>query len=441
MNGLARLLPRRLATQLILTAVLALLITQSLMIPVFFNARLASVAEAVQGSTLARTANLARLLQSTPPELSDTVVSSVNSRATRVKLLPGDPGLLPTDGMLESPSLAGELIEAAEGALSTARVFIAESPHLDEPIVVTLSRLQDGRYLQTQFQLPDSPSTWTTSTILTAGLLSGLLAIAMTLLLRRMTRPLANLSSAAEALGRGQPLQQLAEEGPEDVLGTIRAFNRMQSRIQQQNEERNRALASVSHDLKTPITALRLQIELLEDEPQRDSMLTTLSEMESVTHYALDYLKSTRESETPRKVDIAALLDSACEELRLIGFEVDHEYQHRQNAQCRPKQLKRALSNLIRNAAQYGERARVSIARESEQLRILIEDDGPGIPPDQQEAVKRPFVRLESSRNRQTGGSGLGLAIANDIILSHGGCLMLSNAEKKGLTQKILIPA
>ncbi len=436
---LNRLIPRRLSSQLILAAVLALIAAQALTFPLFVKARLGSIAGAIQESTIARTASLARLLMTAPPNLTDAILESVNSRALKARLSTIEnppPAELP-----ESEPLRLSLLEAAPSAIASATVYAVDAPSPDQPVIIIQAQLQNGLWLHTQLQLPDPTPTWAASAVITAAALSLLLAAVMALILRRITRPLARLSRAAESLGRGQQPEALPEEGPADIVETVRAFNQMQVRISEHIEERTRTLASVSHDLRTPITALRLQLEFIEDADQREQMQATVQEMEAVTESALSYLKNTRSSEELRKVDVAALVDNACEELGQIGFDVSFEYASRQTATCRPVLLKRALSNLIRNAAQYGERARVRISRSDRQLEILIDDDGPGIPAEQLSEVVKPFVRLDQSRNRDTGGSGLGLAIASEIIAKHGGTLELINAPEGGLHQRIRIPA
>lgn len=439
-SALARLLPRRLSTQLILVAVLALVTAQVLAFVLYSQARLASVSNAMQESTTARTASIAQLLVHARPGLRRAVLDSVRSRVFTLELAADPAELPPTPTLPPSPALRKQLIEAAPDAIRNAQVFAAPQPARSQPIIVVYAQLADNQHLYVKFKLPGSSGNWATSVLVSATALSLLLALAMALLLRRLTRPLARLSAAAESLGRGREPGPLPEEGPDDVIGPIRAFNRMQVRIRDYNEERTRTLASVSHDLRTPITALRLQIEFVDDPEQRDSMLATVAEMEAVTQAALDYLKNSRSTEAARLVDIAALVDSACEELRLTGLAVEHEYAGRISLSCRPSLMKRAISNLVRNAAVYGERARVSVTAAAEEVVIRIDDDGPGIPPERMDDVRRPFVRLEDSRSRDTGGSGLGLAIAHEVIAGHGGRLLFENRPEGGLRQDVLLP-
>ncbi len=435
---MTRFLPRRLSTQLILAAVSALICAQAVTFPLFLKARSASVSGAIQESTVARTASLARLLVTAPKKLDAAILDSVNSRVMKAALSSERP--TEVSPQPHSPELQAQLISAAEGAIVQAAVFAANAPPRDQPIIVIHAQLSDGQWLRAQLKLPSSSAIWALTAMIAAAVISLLLAGIMALMLRRITNPLARLSSAAEALGRGQEIEPLPEQGPQDIVETIRAFNQMQIRIREHIEERSRTLASVSHDLRTPITALRLQLEFIEDPAQKEQMMGTLSEMEAVTESALSYLKNTRSSEASRRVDVAALLDSACQELHDIGFNVEHEYKGRIHLACRPVLLKRALSNLVRNAAQYGERARVSIVEKPDHVEIHIEDQGPGIPVEKMAEVMKPFVRLEQSRNRDTGGSGLGLSIAKEIIAMHGGTLELRNLLPRGLSQCASLP-
>ena len=256
------------------------------------------------------------------------------------------------------------------------------------------------------------------------------LSLIVTLMVRRITRPMAELAAAAERLGRGETVPAIAEHGPLDIRQTMRAFNRMRGRLQRFVQDRTRMLAAISHDLRTPITTLRLRAEFVDDEETRAKILETLDEMQRMIEATLAFAREEAAAEDTRTVDLAALVESVAADLADLGQEVAFSGPERLPYACRPIGLKRAVRNLIENAVAYGERARVTLEPAAVAVRIVIEDDGPGIPEADFERVFAPFVRLEESRSRETGGIGLGMAIARSIVRGHGGDIELANRPR-----------
>ncbi|MGH6945491.1 MAG: sensor histidine kinase, partial [Geminicoccaceae bacterium] len=218
------------------------------------------------------------------------------------------------------------------------------------------------------------------------------------------------------------------------------AFNRMHERLQRFVQDRTRMLAAISHDLRTPITSLRLRAEFVEDEEARRKILETLDEMQRMIEATLAFAREEASREDTRTVDLAALIESLCEDLADMGMEVAFAGAEKTPYACRPVSLKRAIRNLVENAVAYGKRARVSLERVGEEFRVVIEDDGPGIPEADFERVFAPFVRLEESRSLETGGIGLGMAIARSVVRSHGGDIVLMNRPDGGLRATIRLP-
>ena len=256
---------------------------------------------------------------------------------------------------------------------------------------------------------------------------------------RGMARPMRRLAVAAEALGRGEAVAPLPEAGPDDIRQTAEAFNRMQERLQRFVEDRTRMLAAIGHDLRTPITSLRLRAEFVADEETREKMLATMDEMQRMTEATLAFAREEATAEDTRTVDLSALVESLCDDLAELGQDVTFLDGPKIGYRCRPDALRRAVRNLVENAVRYGERARVSVARADDAIEIMVEDDGPGIPDGAVERVFAPFFRLENSRNRETGGVGLGLSIARTIVRHHGGDIVLAN-QTKGLRATISLP-
>lgn len=435
-----RLLPRRLSTQLVLTAVIVLVVAQAVAFPLFFYARMYQGANTIQGWMIDRFAAISQVLSTTPPQTQELILDSARSHPLSLEILEDANAIPMIDGMRESPALAARVQQESRGAVVEATVYTQGLPAPNRPVIVIVGTLQDGRTLRAMMQIPDPSLAVAMVSLGSATVLSALLAVVLILILRRLTRPLSNLAKAAEALGRGEDSPPLDDNAPLEVQESLRAFNRMQVRIREHIEQRTRMLAAVSHDLRTPITALRLQAEYVEDPAQRERMLNTLGEMEAVTESALSYLKNPRSVEEAQAVDLAALVDSVCEELRLIGLDVDFEYQQRLIVSCRPGLMKRALRNLIENAAQYGQQAQVEVRQHPDYAEVRIQDQGPGIAPELVAEALKPFNRLEGSRNRRTGGSGLGLSIAQEIIEKAHGELQLSNRPEGGLLQLVKLP-
>lgn len=305
-------------------------------------------------------------------------------------------------------------------------------------------QVRDGLWLQTVYARPDLITQSPAGYYVTFGLTAVLLLLVAWLAARRVGRPLQRLTDAAERLGRGEEVEALPERGPEDIRRTTEAFNRMQARLRRFVADRTRMMAAISHDLRTPITSLRLRAEFITDPEMREKIVATLDEMQAMTEAALAFAREEATAEPTRTTDLDALLESLCADLAELGWEVSFANGGRVPWRGRPDALRRALRNVIENGVRYGGRARVRLAATDESLEIVVEDDGPGIPEADFERVFAPFVRLESSRNRTTGGVGLGLAIARTIVRAHGGDIVLANRNGdgtvRGLAAAIRLP-
>jgi signal transduction histidine kinase len=260
------------------------------------------------------------------------------------------------------------------------------------------------------------------------------------LVAHRVARPMRRLAFAAEAFGRGEEIARLPEEGPTDIRRTAEAFNRMQERLRRFVADRTSMLAAIGHDLRTPITSLRLRAEFVTDEEMREKILATLDEMQAMTEATLAFAREEATGEPTRVIDLSALAESVCNDLADIGWNVTFADSGKIPYRCRPAALRRAMRNLIENAVRYGGEARVSLALADEWFEIAVDDSGPGIPDEEFERVFAPFFRLEGSRSRTTGGVGLGLSIARTIVRGHGGDIVLANLRGGGLRAMIRLP-
>ena len=252
---------------------------------------------------------------------------------------------------------------------------------------------------------------------------------------RQLTRPLGALAVAARAAGRGDRGVRVSETGAREMRAAAAAFNDMQSRIARFEAERTRTLGAVGHDLRTPITSLRIRAEML-DEAEAAPMISTLDEMAVMAEGLVAFAKSGHEAEAAGRVDLGTLLRELCDER---GARFSAEAQE-VAVQGRPVALKRAFGNLVDNALRHGGAARLRLEREGRVAVVRIEDDGPGIEAARLEAMFEPFTRGEDSRSRDTGGAGLGLSITRSIIRAHGGEIRLSNRDGGGLEARVELP-
>jgi signal transduction histidine kinase len=271
------------------------------------------------------------------------------------------------------------------------------------------------------------------------ALLVIVMSIALFVVARSITRPLSDLARAADSVGRDLRQPKIAERGAREIRNAARAFNTMQDRMQRYLDSRSRVLAAMSHDLKTPLTRLRLQVEMLDDSSAQVRLGKQLDEMESMVHGALALFRGLDDNEAFTPLDINDLLATLQSEFAEMSAQVSIEGHATRSSLGKPQALRRCLTNLIANAVKFGSQAAV-IVEDGSSLVIRVRDDGPGIPEDQLERVFEPFYRLESSRNRDTGGSGLGLSIARDVIQAHGGSLVLRNLPVRGLEAVVTLP-
>lgn len=250
----------------------------------------------------------------------------------------------------------------------------------------------------------------------------------------RVTRPLRRLTESADQFSGVEPLQPLPLEGPPDMRRAIEAFNGLSRRISDLLEEKDQMLGALGHDLRTPLASMKIRAAGMRPVDQRTALFGTVDGMERMIEDILTLARTGRSAEPPATVDVRALVLGVVDEFRAQGAAVALEPGEAVGWTFRPDLLTRALRNLVDNAVRYGGGARLAVAVEGRALLIRVEDDGPGIPPDQLGQVLRPFSRLDQSRNRGTGGAGLGLAIAVSIARLHGGTVELENRPEGGLS-------
>ncbi|MEP9379900.1 ATP-binding protein [Aquabacter sp. CN5-332] len=465
-----RLWTRSLAARFICFTLFSLILSQAVVFFISWDEHGQAMRKSAKGEMLSRCASLARVLEATPPELQSDILAASNTYTTRYWISPAAPAEAPAWRMqawaqlaqplprvslpghpaplleprIEPPRDAADIgsanwieMPAAAWALSRPAKFL----YLDNTMGMGLAvRLENGSWLNSAFAKPTPDSFWNAQTMTSMGISALVLSVIAVFAARGITQPLRRLAQASEALGRGQQIAPLPETGPDDIRRTAEAFNQMQERLVRFVDDRTRMLAAIGHDLRTPLTSLRLRAEFVADDELREKILSTVTEIQSMCEATLAFVREEGTAEETRTVDLSALVESLCEDLAELGHTVTFAEAPKISYRCRPASLRRACRNLVENAVRYGECARVRIERSADNIDIVVEDDGPGIPDESREQVFAPFFRLEHSRNRETGGLGLGLAIARTIVRHHGGDVFLIN-QPKGLKAVMSLPA
>ncbi|MHB2209225.1 ATP-binding protein [Methylobacterium sp. CM6257] len=260
---------------------------------------------------------------------------------------------------------------------------------------------------------------------------------------RALTAPLKRLAGAAEAFGTRDDHVALPEAGPREVLAVSRALDRMRSRVRRLIDDRTQMLAAISHDLRTPITRLRLRAEFIEDEHARAATLRDLDQMNGLVEAALSFVRDgqARDTGSYSLVDLASVVQTVCDDFSDFGAPVSVGRSRHVLVQGRPEELQRAVTNLVDNAVKYGGRAEVHMEASERGVRVCVLDPGPGIPEAEREAMLQPFVRGDRARNlNEASGFGLGLSIVLAIVESHNGRLTLENRPEGGLCASIELP-
>lgn len=308
----------------------------------------------------------------------------------------------------------------------------------DEVVRIAI-RLDEG-WINFVAPLESMDSLWAPRFVLSLVVLVVLMTVLLVLALRQVARPYATLAAAAERLGLDVNAPPMPETGPREVRSAAHAFNVMQDRLRRFVEDRTQMLAAISHDLRTPITRMRLRAEFVDDDEQRDKMLADLAEMEAMLSATLTFARDDAGQEPVRSVDLAAMLQGLADDFAAAGHDAAYDGPDHLALRAKPTALKRALANLIDNAVKYGGRADIRLSRGDGRVVAEIADAGPGIPPDEAEKVFHPFYRLERSRSRDTGGSGLGLAIARSAVRGQGGDVTVENRPQGGLLARVVLP-
>lgn len=428
-----RLLPRTLFGRLALLMAGGLVLTQLIGAAMHLTERQGTLRTTVGSEFAQRVAAVHRVIESQAPGERALLAERLSTPRQRLTIVDTAPEAVAEGGA----EFVGRLVEVLGPETGLRAVTL---PRLGAFSFDVYLALRSGGWLRVEGNAPREIFAWPVHLFANLALMLALVIVLIWYATRMTVRPLTRLAQAAHGLGLDLHQPPLPEDGPSEVREAAHAFNTMQRRIRQDIEERERFLAAVSHDLRTPVTRLRLRSELLLDEQLRERSLHDLDEMQQMLDGALDFLRGKAVDEALAPLDLVALLESIVDDQAEAGHEVRLSAPASARIVGRPQALRRAIGNLIDNALKYGQRAQVELQAGADGVRILVEDEGPGLPEEELEQVFEPFYRVESSRNRETGGVGLGLSIVRQIARKHGGDIALANRPGGGLRATLWLP-
>ena len=397
------------------------------------------------------TASVIRILDATPPAARDDVAKAASTRLFQVDWYDeaAAAGLRANVGQFQDYPprlriLAGDwpntvlFFRVEDPAQPAANLRHDRAANPDA--VFMAAALNDGSWLV----LTAPRRLWGISTLARVLLSIAMLIVSIALVsivgARQLARPINAFAAAARRFGADPKAPPMAKQGPAEMRAAITAFNAMQSQIQQFVAGQAAVFAAISHDLRTPLTRMRLRGEFIEDRQQQAKMFKDVDEMQAMVDAALTFLRDNAAEETTTPLDLAALLRTVVDDHADMGAEVSYSGPDRLPYAGRPAGLRRAFGNLVDNAVKYGRKPAIALRSSADGVTVMVSDKGPGIPPAALEDVFMPFQRVDTSRNRHTGGMGLGLTAARAGFRAHGGDVVLSNRQEGGLLATITLP-
>ena len=446
MSALARLRatlrPRSIAGQIALLVVAGIAVAHMVATLAFLLLHEPPNPDGLPVVAVSRVATIARLLDAAEPEARAALIASADRSLPLLRIAPWD-GAEPE--ARRATAAEPPVVKRLRAAFGRPIAITDLDPPGQAPDGILHLGLSTPAGATLQARLPDvslrAPRQG--ALIFTVVFLALTLALLCVWATRALTAPLARLAGAAEAFGTRDDHVALPESGPEEVLAVARALDRMRARVRRSIDDRTQMLAAISHDLRTPITRLRLRAEFIEDEHARASTLRDLDQMNGLVEAALSFVRDgqARDSGSHSLVDLASVVQTVCDGFSDVGAPVGVERTRHVLVQGRPDELQRAISNLVDNAVKYGGRATVRMEASTRGVRVCVLDPGPGIPRAEREAMLQPFVRGDRARNlNAAGGFGLGLSIVQAIVEAHHGRLVLDDRPEGGLCAAIELP-
>lgn len=436
-NIIKRFLPKSLLGRSLLIIVTPLILLQVVSALIFYESHWDKITRRLASSVAGDISAIIQLWRDAPNEAQKAEIIFLAAQTMSLTMsFAADAVIDPVDS---ARTVEGDLEQALYQSVSSyiQRPISIDSSTLEEHVIINV-QLQDGVMAVLAPMKRLFSSTTYVFVIWMVGTSLILFSVAM-IFMRNQIRPIGRLAVAADNFGKGRDVIRFKPEGATEVRQAAQAFIAMRERIQRQINQRTDMLAGVSHDLRTPITRIRLQLALLEGRDGVDALKADIDDMEYMLEEYLAFARG-EGTEKPIEVRIDDLLNDAIQRSRANDKSIDLHLEEEIILAVRPNALKRAFTNLVENAARYGDHVHVRAGRRGAYVEIAIDDDGPGIPEDKREDVFKPFFRMEKSRNPGTGGVGLGLAIALDVVRGHGGEISLDESPMGGLRALMRLP-
>ncbi|MDA0238706.1 MAG: ATP-binding protein [Proteobacteria bacterium] len=435
-HTIKKMLPRSLLGRAVLIIVTPLILLQLVSAAVFYESHWDKVSRRLALGMAGDVASVVELFNEDGAPISRERVSNIAERHMGININFREGEIMSNRQTEQDGGIVDKLlIRALNERLN--RPFTVDTTTVDRHVVVSV-QLPNGILELTSSRKRLFSSTTYIFVIWMVGTAMVLFGVAA-IFMRNQVRPIRRLARAADNFGKGREAPNFKPEGATEVRRAAAAFIAMKERIQRQINQRTDMLAGVSHDLRTPLTRMKLQLALLGDVAQAEDMKQDVAEMEHMLEGYLAFARGEGD-ETPRPTDLRAMLGEVVGLAKRHGAAVDLHTEGSLEVMARPNAFKRCVTNLVENADRYGDHVSVRAGVRGDAIEIIIDDDGPGIPEDKREEAFKPFIRLENSRNRDTGGVGLGLSIARDIVRSHGGDLSLADSPSGGLRARLTMP-
>lgn len=451
---------RSLRVQLVLLIIISLGVAQFVSLWLFADERSLAIRAALGFEAAGRAANVARLIEEAPADLRPSIIRAANSPLVRFDLGTkplvqhsdhSDGGLVETrvrallndsysrDIRVELHQIQGAILPLPNLSHEMTEMHLAMMRGELSAIEMNLSiSIAGGQWLNVSTRFERPPIQWPLYSMLTFGLTAMALLVAVSwFVMTGLLGPLRRLARASERLGLGEDIDALPERGPQEVRELTAGFNRMQDRLTRFVADRTRVLAALGHDLRSPLTAMRVHSEMVEEDETRESLVATVEEMQSMVEATLTFAKGLSGNEPMQDVDLQSFLEALRGDM-VVPFVLSEGPEI--TVRLRPNAIRRALRNVIENAVRYGGSATLGWISADGEIEISVTDRGPGIPTAELERVFDPFFRLEESRSLETGGHGLGLSIARSILRAQGGEISLANHPDGGLIATIRLP-
>lgn len=424
--------------RVILVSLLGITLVHVLSLWTYQRALDRELSRAHEASLAERLVSIKRSVAAAPPDQREALAHELSSGPVEAHwslskgAVAGGPGVAAWSGLYSQIRTLAGYSERGDVVLGTSA---------DQHVALLSLRLSDGSWLNVSLFAASHAHTSSRGTLLSTSLMAvGILLLSL-LLARWLTRPIREIAGAVTRLSPEDAASAVPESGPREVRHLARAFNDMSQRIADLIKRRTQALAAVSHDMRTPLTRLRLRLDDVPNADLQKAMAADIDEMEQMVEATLSYMNGNKPDEPVRAIDLVALLDTIVNDARDMGHDAELQGIAHVVVNTRMIGTKRAFTNLISNGLRYGTQVRVGVHRRDAEVVVVIDDNGPGIPADKLDLVLEPFVRLEDSRNVATGGVGLGLTIAKSNIEANGGRLVLANGADGGLSATVILPA